>query len=288
MKVDGKEIAQGLRLIEQHSPASTLREFTLVQSVAGRLSGGVGTAVRWSFSMARTGRSSASCDRAQPRGAIARLGNLPPLHFWVEARKVRPDVGYLRFNMFFEPEALMESVSRIMQECADCRGFVIDLRGNPGGIGGLATGLAGWFIDRAGNSARHHVSAVGPGPFRGIPAAPDRSCGPLAVLVDGCSASTAEIFAGGMKDLGRARIFGTRTAGAALPSMFERLPNGDGFQYAIANYISQGGKAAGGSRRDSGRRSEADAPRSCSTGQDPVLERARGVDRDGQEVRRTT
>jgi carboxyl-terminal processing protease len=40
----------------------------------------------------------------------------------------------------------------------------------------------------------------------------------------------------------RARVFGTKTAGAALPSVIERLPNGDGFQYAIANYISQGGK----------------------------------------------
>ena len=66
--------------------------------------------------------------------------------------------------------------------------------------------------------------------------------GPLAILVDGCSASTAEIFAGGLKDAGRARIFGTRTAGAALPSIIERLPNGDGFQYAIANYISEGGQ----------------------------------------------
>ena len=46
----------------------------------------------------------------------------------------------------------------------------------------------------------------------------------------------------GLKDLGRARIFGTRTAAAALPSLFEKLPNGDGFQYAIANYISEGGK----------------------------------------------
>jgi carboxyl-terminal processing protease len=64
----------------------------------------------------------------------------------------------------------------------------------------------------------------------------------LAILVDGCSASTSEIFAEGMKDLKRARIFGTRTAGAALPSMFERLPNGDGFQYAIANYTSEGGQ----------------------------------------------
>ena len=53
---------------------------------------------------------------------------------------------------------------------------------------------------------------------------------------------TSEIFAGGLKDLKRARIFGTRTAAAALPSIIERLPNGDGFQFAIANYLSEGGK----------------------------------------------
>jgi carboxyl-terminal processing protease len=46
----------------------------------------------------------------------------------------------------------------------------------------------------------------------------------------------------GLKDLGRARIFGTRTAGAALLSLFDKLPDGDGFQYAIANYISEGGQ----------------------------------------------
>jgi len=45
-----------------------------------------------------------------------------------------------------------------------------------------------------------------------------------------------------MQDLGRARIFSTRTAGAALPAAFTRLPNGDGFQYIMANYISEGGK----------------------------------------------
>jgi carboxyl-terminal processing protease len=64
----------------------------------------------------------------------------------------------------------------------------------------------------------------------------------VAILVDAEAASTSEIFAGGLKDLGRARVFGTRTAAAALPSVIERLPNGDGFQYAIANYISEGGK----------------------------------------------
>ena len=66
--------------------------------------------------------------------------------------------------------------------------------------------------------------------------------GPVAILVDGFTASTSEIFAGGMQDLKRAHVFGERTAGAALPSHIERLPNGDGFQYAIANYISASGR----------------------------------------------
>jgi carboxyl-terminal processing protease len=42
--------------------------------------------------------------------------------------------------------------------------------------------------------------------------------------------------------LKRGRVFGTRPAGAALASVITKLPNGDGFQYAIANYISQGGQ----------------------------------------------
>ena len=50
--------------------------------------------------------------------------------------------------------------------------------------------------------------------------------GPLAVLVDEMSMSTSEILAGGLQDLGRAHVFGTRTPGAALPSVVERLPNG--------------------------------------------------------------
>jgi carboxyl-terminal processing protease len=66
--------------------------------------------------------------------------------------------------------------------------------------------------------------------------------GKLAILIDGCSMSTSEILAGGLQDLGRARIFGTRSAGAALPSAIARLPNGDGFQFVFANYASADGE----------------------------------------------
>lgn len=270
--IGGEKVAKGLRLIEQKSAGSTLLEYMLVQSVAGRLRGDVGTVVKVEFLDGADRPLARQLERARPRGETARLGNLPPLRFWVEARKLTPVIGYLRFNMFFEPETLMQSVSRIMQECAGCRGFVIDLRGNPGGIGGLATGLAGWFIDRKGAALGSMMLRSGRIRFP-VFGRPEIFSGPLAVVVDGCSASTAEIFAQGMQDLGRARIFGTRTAGAALPSMFERLPNGDGFQYAVANYISEGGKALEGV----GVTPDVQVPltrRALLDGQDPAMARA--------------
>jgi carboxyl-terminal processing protease len=65
---------------------------------------------------------------------------------------------------------------------------------------------------------------------------------PVAVLVDGLSMSGSEVFAAALQETGRARIFGSRTAGAVLGSTIERLPNGDRFQYAFADYISMTGR----------------------------------------------
>jgi carboxyl-terminal processing protease len=150
-------------------------------------------------------------------------------------------VGYVAFNLFLDPEALIGNVGAAVNGCRECSGFIIDLRGNPGGIGGIAMGLAGWFVDQAGLQLGKMYLRGATVNFAVFPR-PEPFRGPLAILVDGCSGSTAEIFAGGMKDLKRARVFGTRTAGAALPSIIDKLPNGDGFQYAIANYISDGGR----------------------------------------------
>jgi carboxyl-terminal processing protease len=164
------------------------------------------------------------------------------MYFWVESRKVRPDVGYIRFNLFFAPETLNKAFEKAIQ----------GLRGLPRFCGRLArqswAGSAGWrWAWRGGFWTSRGCgwaicSCAPPKSNSWYSRGQHRFLGPLAILVDGCSASTSEIFAGGMQDLKRARVFGMRSAGAALPSMFERLPNGDGFQYAIANYISEGGK----------------------------------------------
>jgi carboxyl-terminal processing protease len=241
VRIDGKPLAPVLRKLDEAFGKSTLRDIVLSRSVISRMAGKTGSNVLLDFLDANDSNIGLELERVRPRGVMAKLGFLPPMYFWVESRKVRPDIGYVRFNMFFEPEKLIATVEEAVKNCRDCAGFVIDLRGNPGGIGGLAMGVAGWFIDkpdqRLGTMYMRDNSIkfiVNPRlePFRG----------PLAILVDGCSGSSSEIFAGGLKDLKRARIFGTRSAGAALPSVFEKLPNGDGFQYAFANYISEGGK----------------------------------------------
>ncbi len=271
-RVDGKPLAPGLRKIDRNFRGSTLRDLLLERAVSARLSGDEGSRVNVSFRDERGRSTTIDIVRARPRGAEFSFGNLPPLYFWVESRKLRPDVGYIRFNLFFEPETLMKTIQNAVKDCAACSGFVIDLRGNVGGMGGLAMGVAGWFLDRPGLKLGDMLLRTAKIKFAVFPQAAAFR-GPLAILVDGCSASTSEVFAGGMQDLKRARVFGMRTAGAALPSVFERLPNGDGFQYAIANYISEGGKqlegagvipdvTAGPSRRE------------LLEGHDPALDRA--------------
>lgn len=241
VRVDGRALEPGLRAIEERFSQSTLLDLIRARTVEARLSGAAGEKVRVDFLDGNDRPVALEIERGRPRGTLARLGYLPPMYFWVESRRVRPQVAYIRFNIFFEPDSVIAKVQEAVTGCGDCRGFIIDLRGNPGGIGALSMGLSGFFLDKPGqrlgtmilrDSRINFVVYARPQPFRG----------PLAILVDGASASTSEIFAGGLKDLGRARIFGTRTAAAALPSVFEKLPNGDGFQYAFANYISEGGK----------------------------------------------
>jgi carboxyl-terminal processing protease len=241
VRVDGKDVLPAIRKIQEGFSKSTLLDIMLTRSVTSRLYGKVGKKVTIDLLDEKDQSVGLELDRAKPRGTMATLGFLPPMYFWAEGRKIKPNIGYVRFDMFFEPETLIKTVEEVVKSCGDCRGFVIDLRGNPGGIGGLAMGVAGWFIDKPDQvlgTMSMRDSSIKFAVFPRI----DAFRGPLAILVDGCSGSTSEIFAGGMKDLKRARIFGTRTAGAALPSVFEKLPNNDGFQYAIANYVSQGGK----------------------------------------------
>lgn len=151
------------------------------------------------------------------------------------------DVGYFRLEMFLDVVRVLPQFEQAIQTCAKCKGFIIDLRGNPGGVAVMANAMAGWFVKDAGVKLGTMYQRGVDLDFAVIPRL-NGFGGPLAVLVDSASASTSEILAGGLQDLKRARIFGARTAGAALPSVIETLPNGDLFQFAVANYVSESGR----------------------------------------------
>lgn len=205
------------------------------------LAGSIDEKVQAEFETENGQLRTVTLNRRMPRGNTIRFGNFPEERVWIDTRPAAPQVGRIRFNAFMDPERLMPAIENAVKSCAGCRGFVIDVRGNPGGLAAMAMGVAGWFTRDAGQKlgtlrARHHTEEFEirqrARPFNG----------PVAVLVDGGSASTAEILAGGLQDLRRARLFGERTAGAALPSQMIRLPNGDGFQFATATYVSQSGR----------------------------------------------
>ena len=181
--------------------------------------------------------------RREPPGVMAVMGNLPDLVASLDATTLPGGAGYIRFNYFLMPVAqpFSDAVRGFIRDGAP--GIVIDLRGNPGGIGGLVMGMAGHFIREPGRSLGAMKTREADLEFVANPRGPGAQFdGPVAILVDGLSLSTAELFAAGLQQLGRARVFGERTGGMALPSIVEGLPNGDRLQFAVADLTAPGGR----------------------------------------------
>jgi len=227
-------------VIDQARSNPAVHELQLTRAVLARLSGPIGGTLDATFLNSSGSKVNVSLSLTAPRGTFSSFGNLPAQAVFYENKRIG-QTAYVRFNMFLDLPRVMVSFQQTIENCKTCDGLIIDLRGNPGGIGGMAMGMAGFLVDKPNQRLGTMYLRDSTLNFVVNPRA-DVFSGPVAVLVDGSSASTSEIFAGGLKDLGRARLFGTHTAAAALPSAFERLPNGDGFQYAVANYISEGGQ----------------------------------------------
>jgi carboxyl-terminal processing protease len=155
-------------------------------------------------------------------------------------------VGVIRFNIWLG--ALLDDFDRAVDALRDCRGIVVDLRGNPGGLGAMVMGVGGHFLDstvslgtmRTRSGELRFVVNPRRATSRGDPVAP--YAGRLAILVDALTASTSEVFAAGLQAVGRARVFGETSAGQALPSMMTRLPSGDILQHVTADFIAPDGR----------------------------------------------
>jgi carboxyl-terminal processing protease len=162
------------------------------------------------------------------------VGNFPPQEVIFEAKKLENNIGYIRFNIWVIPQML--KIREAIRSMKDTNGIIIDLRGNPGGIGGMAPGVAGLLVKEQ-TSLGSMKTRDNETKFIVYPQV-ETYQGKVFVLTDYGSASTSEIFAAGMQEIGRAKVVGETTAGAVLPSVFDRLPTGAIFQYVISDYKS--------------------------------------------------
>ena len=137
-----------------------------------------------------------------------------------------------------DPAYLMPRFNQAMVDFQDADGIIIDVRGNGGGLGEMATAMMGWLLPEGRQQMGTVILRETKLKMLVHPRA-NPYTGRVVLLTDEMSISAAEFFASGMNDLELARLIGTRTAGAVLGSMIEKLPNGDGFQYPRANYISK-------------------------------------------------
>jgi C-terminal processing protease CtpA/Prc/NADPH-dependent 2,4-dienoyl-CoA reductase/sulfur reductase-like enzyme len=210
--------------------------FAIRRTAARRLAGPIGSRVSVAFLDDRDRPGKAVLVREALPGPPVQIGHLPPLHPDVRAFEVG-DVGVVAFNLFFLQPVLGEIKQAVARfEAHHMRAVILDLRGNPGGQGAMAIPVASLFVSGP--------VALGTLTFRGFnqkfEAKPELGAtpftGPLAILTDEGTASTAEMLAAGLQEAGRAVVVGDATLGAVLPSVIAALPGGAVMQYVVADF----------------------------------------------------
>jgi carboxyl-terminal processing protease len=243
-QVNGAPVEQILAVFAKSTERAELKNIHMTRRVLAAINGAPGTTVKIIYLDDKDQAREATLTREKMKGEMSpRIGNFPPQYTEFEAKRlVNPAagtaagghgyIGYIRFNIFTTP--VIEKLKAVITAFSDSAGIIFDLRGNPGGVGGIASTIAGRICDKPGSLGTMKMRS-GEMRFAVFPQTKPYT-GPVAVLIDGMSASTSEVFSSGIQEMGRAVIVGERSAGAALPSFIQKLPTGALFQFAIADF----------------------------------------------------
>jgi carboxyl-terminal processing protease len=148
-------------------------------------------------------------------------------------------LGYIRLNQF-SANASREMQSAIRDlERQRVHGYILDLRGNPGGLLYSSVEIARMWLDKG-----TIVSTIDRGGEQEREVARGRALTdkPLVVLVDKGSASASEILSGALQDNNRAVLVGSQTFGKGLVQSVRPLEDGSGLAVTIAKYHTPSGK----------------------------------------------
>lgn len=149
------------------------------------------------------------------------------------------DIGYILISQFDTVTTNQFKSALDDLTAQGMKGLVIDIRSNPGGVLGtvvdmldeiLPDGLIVYTQDKDGNKTEYKGSNK------------NELTVPLAVLVDGNSASASEIFAGAVQDYGIGKIIGTQTFGKGIVQTIRPMTDGSAIKYTIAKYFTPKGQ----------------------------------------------
>jgi len=159
----------------------------------------------------------------------------------VTVDRVASDVTVVRVSAF--TRGVGTQVRDAVSQAGSGAGVVLDLRGDPGGLLTEAVEVASAFLDggrvvsyeRRG-SGTTRLDAVGSG----------NATVPLVVLVDGSTASAAEVVTGALQDRGRAVVVGSRTFGKGSVQEPSRLSDGSAIELTVGRYLTPKGTSIDG------------------------------------------
>ena len=156
------------------------------------------------------------------------------------------DVGFIRITQFNEQTAdgLKKAIADLTTQSGDSlKGFVIDLRNNPGGLLDQAISVSNAFLEKGEIVSIRGRSAEETQRFNAR--AGDLTKGkPLIVLINGGSASASEIVAGALQDHRRATVIGTRSFGKGSVQTIIPLGSGSGaLRLTTARYFTPSGRS---------------------------------------------
>lgn len=200
-----------------------------VEQAANKIRGSVGTNV--SLKIGREGQK--EFDLTLTRARI----ELETVTYRVNNEGNRK-IGYIQLREFnsHAAEQMQEAIQALTKESVQA--FVLDLRGNPGGLlrssidiarMWMDTGAIVSTVDRNGKSQEIRTNRTAITKL------------PVVVLVDGNSASASEILAGALQDNQRGVVMGTQTFGKALVQSVFALSDGSGLAVTIAHYYTPSG-----------------------------------------------
>src|SRR5712691_3949557 len=164
----------------------------------------------------------------------------------VRSRLEGDDVGYVRVTQFNEQttEGLKKAISDLASQAGDkLKGYVIDLRNNPGGLLDQAISVSDAFLEKGEIVSTRGRNAEETQRFNGRAGDLTKNK-PVIVLINGGSASASEIVAGALQDHRRATVIGTRSFGKGSVQTIIPLGSGNGaLRLTTARYFTPSGRS---------------------------------------------